>query len=35
MEQETASKFRKEYHKDVYCHHAYLTYMHHVKCWAG
>ena len=27
MEQETASKLRKEYHKDVYCHPAYLTYM--------
>ena len=27
MEQQTASKLRKEYHKDVYCHPAYLTYM--------
>ena len=25
----------KEYVKAVYCHPAYLTYMHHVKCQAG
>ena len=25
----------KEYVKAVYCHPAYLTYMHHVKCHAG
>ena len=24
-----------EYVKAVYCHPAYLTYMHHEKCWAG
>ena len=27
MEQQTGSKFRKEYVKAVYCHPAYLTYM--------
>ena len=27
MEQQTASKLRKEYVKAVYCHPAYLTYM--------
>ena len=27
MEQQTASKLRKEYIKAVYCHPAYLTYM--------
>ena len=27
MEQETISKWRKEYIKAVYCHPAYLTYM--------
>ena len=27
MEQQTGSKLGKEYVKDVYCHHAYLTYM--------
>ena len=27
MEQQTGSKLRKEYIKDVYCHPAYLTYM--------
>ena len=27
MEQQTASKSRKEYIKAVYCHPAYLTYM--------
>ena len=28
MEQQTGSKQEKEYIKAVYCHHAYLTYMH-------
>jgi len=27
MEQQTGSKFGKEYIKAVYCHAAYLTYM--------
>ena len=27
MEEQTASKLRKEYVKAVYCHPAYLTYM--------
>ena len=27
MEQQTGSKFGKEYIKAVYCHPAYLTYM--------
>ena len=27
MEQQTGSKYEKEYVKDVYCHPAYLTYM--------
>ena len=27
MEQETDSKFRREYIKTVYCHPAYLIYM--------
>ena len=27
MEQQTGSKFEKEYVKAVYCHTAYLTYM--------
>ena len=27
MEQQTGSKWRKEYVKAVYCHPAYLTYM--------
>ena len=38
MEQQTGSKFGKEYVKAVYCHPAYLTYMrsiHHEKLWAG
>ena len=25
MEQQTGSKYEKEYVKAVYCHHAYLT----------
>ena len=29
MEQQTGSKCEKEYIKAVYCHPAYLTYMHH------
>ena len=28
MEQQTGSKSQKEYVKAVYCHPAYLTYMH-------
>ena len=28
MEQQTGSKSEKEYVKAVYCHSAYLTYMH-------
>ena len=27
MEQQTGSKYEKEYVKGVYCHPAYLTYM--------
>ena len=27
MEQQTGSKYEKEYFKAVYCHPAYLTYM--------
>ena len=27
MEQQTGSKWEKEYIKAVYCHHAYLDYM--------
>ena len=32
MEQWTASKLGKEYVKAVYCHTAYLTYMHSTSC---
>ena len=32
MEQETVSKFRKEYDKAVYCHLAYLSYMQSTLC---
>ena len=32
MEQWTGSKLRKEYHKAVYCHPAYLTYMQSTSC---
>ena len=32
MEQQTVSKFRKEYVKAVYCHPAYLTYMQSTSC---
>ena len=35
MKQWNGSKFEKEYVKAVYYHPAYLTYMNHVKCWAG
>ena len=36
-EQQTGSKYEKEYVKAVYCHPPYLTYMqtHHEKRWAG
>ena len=34
-EQQIGSKSGKEYIKVVYCHPAYLTYMHHAKCQAG
>ena len=32
MEQWTGSKLEKEYVKAVYCHPAYLTYMHSTSC---
>ena len=34
MEQETGSKFRKEYIKAVYCHPAYVIYIrvYQAKC---
>ena len=32
MEQQTGSKYKKEYVKAVYCHPAYLTYM-QTKPW--
>ena len=32
MEQQTGSKLRKEYLKDVYCHPAYLTFMQNTSC---
>ena len=32
MEQQTGSKLRKQYVKAVYCHPAYLTYMHRTSC---
>ena len=35
MEQWTGSKLGKECDKSLYCHPAYLTYMHHEKCRAG
>ena len=35
MEQWTGFKLGKEYVKAVYCHPAYLTYVHHVKWQAG
>ena len=35
MEEQTSSKLGKEYVKAVYCHTAYLTYIHHAKCQYG
>ena len=32
MEQQTGSKFGKEYIKAIYCHPAYLTYMQSISC---
>ena len=32
MEQETGSKYEKEYIKAVYCHPAYVTYMQSTSC---
>ena len=32
MEQQTGSKLGKEYIKAVYCHPAYLAYMHSTSC---
>ena len=32
MEQHIGSKLGKEYIKAVYCHPAYLTYMHNISC---
>ena len=32
MEQQTSSKSGEEYIKAVYCHPAYLTYMHSTSC---
>ena len=32
MEQQTGSKYEKEYVKSVYCHPAYLTYMQSTSC---
>ena len=32
MEQQTGSRFGKEYIKAVYCHLAYLTYMQSTSC---
>ena len=32
MEQQTGSKLGMEYIKAVYCHFAYLTYMHSISC---
>ena len=32
LEQQTGSKFWKEYIKAVHCHPAYLTYMHSTAC---
>ena len=32
IEQETSSKWGKEYDKAIYCHHAYLTYMQNTSC---
>ena len=35
MQQQIGSKLGKVYFKAVYCHPAFLTYMHHVKCPTG
>ena len=32
MEPQTGSELGKEYVKAVYCHPAYLTYMHSISC---
>ena len=32
MEQQTGSKWQKEYVKAIYCHPAYLTYMQNTSC---
>jgi len=32
MEQQTGSKFGKEYVKAIYCHRAYLNYMQNTSC---
>ena len=32
MEQQTGSKYEKEYVKAVYCHPAYLAYMQNILC---
>ena len=32
IEQQTSSKWGKEYDKAIYCHHAYLTYMQSTSC---
>ena len=32
MEQQTGSKYEKEYIKAVYCHPAYLIYMQNTSC---
>ena len=32
MEQQTGSKWGREYVKAVYCHFAYLTYMQNTSC---
>ena len=32
MEQQTGSKYEKEYVKAIYCHLAYLTYMQSTSC---
>ena len=35
MEQQTVSKYEKEYVKAVYCHHTYLTYKKNIMRNAG
>ena len=32
MEQQTGSKLRKDYIKDIYCYPVYLTYMQSASC---